>query len=184
MPKRRKKKTVRQYDLSPGALPAKLSDKFEGYVLVFCDASKKTYAGIAAILFAGNCSEPLAFAATTAMKGSNELELEAALFALHQANLQFPDQPIALFSDNQDTVVRLKNVRQHGIASDPFLSNRFANLNIHDALNRLSVNWIKSHSHCRGNALADQYAREVANQYAETTASQSDTFDYLLADIP
>jgi ribonuclease HI len=163
VPKRRKKKIARQYHQSPGALPSKLADKFDGKILVFSDASKKIHAGIAAILFASNSCAPLVFSATTPMLGSNELELEAVLFALRMAFFKFPDRNIALFSDNQDAVARLTNAQQHGIDSDPVLSNRFSELKIHGSLNQVSINWIKSHAYCRGNTLADQFARDAAN---------------------
>jgi ribonuclease HI len=162
VPKRRKKKIAHRHHLSPGALPAKLADKFTGEVLIFSDASKKTGAGIAAVLFLDNNSAPMTFMASRPMMGSNQLEFEAALFALSKAAREFPDRHLTLFSDNQDAVARLNNAKKLGIESDPELAMKFSELAIHSGLNHVEIHWIKSHTFCRGNILADQYAREAA----------------------
>ena len=94
--------------------------------------------------------------------GSNELELQAALFALEQARDLFPGQPLALFSDNQDAVVRLNQGKTHGLDQDPELHQMLGALDLVETLAHASVCWIKGHGSCRGNILADLHAAEAA----------------------
>lgn len=162
MAKRRKKKPAPPIHLSAGPLPTRLAERFAGCRLVFSDASQLRHGGLAAILFTATDGEPLVAARTVPVIGSNELELQAALFALEEANRQFPGQPFALFSDNQDAVTRLGRAKAQGQAQDAELTARFAGLDIDALLVAATIHWIKGHASCRGNALADQHARQAA----------------------
>jgi ribonuclease HI len=163
MPRRRKKKPVRVIYPSQGPLPLRLAPLYAGQLLVFSDASQKRHGGLAAVLFATPESETVVRTRTVAIMGSNELELQAALFALEQAQELFPDRPLALFSDNQDAVVRLNRGKTLGLDQDPELRQHVAEINLGDMLANASICWIKGHSSCRGNILADQYAVEAAS---------------------
>lgn len=162
MAKRRKKKVERVIHLSAGPLPAKIAERHTGCRLVFCDASQGRHGGLAAVLFADADSEPLVATRTVATIGSNELELQAALFGLEQASLHFPGQPVALFSDNQDAVTRLGRAKALGANQDGALVRMFADRDIDALLAHAAVYWVPGHSACRGNALADRQAREAA----------------------
>jgi len=162
MAKRRKKKPERLIHLSAGPLPPRLAGRFADCRLVFSDASQLRHGGLAAILFADADSEPLVATRTVPVIGSNELELQAALFGLEQAHLHFPGQAVALFSDNQDAVTRLGRAKAQGLVQDKGLAAMFAGLDIDTLLAHASINWVQGHAHCRGNALADRHARIAA----------------------
>jgi ribonuclease HI len=162
MAKRRKKKTERVIHLSVGPLPPRLAERHPGCRLVFSDASQLRHGGLAAVLFADADSEARVATRSVPASGSNELELQAALFALEQADLHFPGQPVALFSDNLDAVNRLAQAKALGMAQDAALVERFPGLDIDALLLNASVCWVQGHGRCRGNALADSHARAAA----------------------
>jgi ribonuclease HI len=133
------------------------------HLQVFSDASQKRHGGLAAILFATPDSETIARTRTVAITGSNELELQATLFALEQARLLFPGRPLALFSDNQDAVSRLNRGKTRGLDQDPELLHLLIALDLVEMLANASICWIKGHGSCRGNILADLHAAEAAS---------------------
>ena len=163
MAKRRKKKIERVIHLSAGPLPLRLAERFIEHRLIFSDASQLRHGGLAAVLFAHPDSAALIATRTVAVTGSNELELQAAVFGLEQANRHFPGEPAVLFSDNQDAVSRLNLAKTLGLAQDPELTGLFAGLDFGALLANAHIFWIKGHSSCRGNALADQHARIAAS---------------------
>lgn len=162
MARRRKKKTVRIIPLSAGPLPAKLAVRFADRPLVFCDASRLQHGGLAAVLFADEHGEPATASRRVALAGSNELELQAALFALSEARRHFPDRPFALFSDNRDAVDRLNRAKTAGLAQDPALAALLATADLAPLLAAVDICWVPGHASCRGNALADEGARMAA----------------------
>jgi ribonuclease HI len=162
MPKRRKKKIVRVIHPSPGPLPAKLAPLFAERLLLFSDASQKRHGGLAAVFFTTPESEAQVRTRTVALAGSNELELQAALFALEQARQLFPGRELALFSDNHDAVLRLNRARTLGLDHDTELGQMAGSRHLAETLANASINWIKGHGSCRGNILADQHAAEAA----------------------
>lgn len=162
MAKRRKKKAERVIHLSAGPLPPRLAERHAGCRLIFSDASQLRHGGLAAVLFVDADSAALVATATVPAIGSNELELQAALFALEQASRHFPGQPAALFSDNLDAVTRLGRAKAQGSAQDCVLVERFPGLDIDALLLTVDVCWIPGHGRCRGNALADLHARSAA----------------------
>lgn len=162
MPKRRKKKTVRIIYQSEGPLPAKFGDQYAGKLLVFSDASRKAQGGLAAILFDNTEAIPMVSSHSVPLAGSNTLELQAAVFALSQAAMNFPGRDLALFSDNQDAVTRLNQAKALGLEQDSLLSGMLLALNIPLNLDHASIHWIKGHASCRGNTLADHHAAEAA----------------------
>lgn len=162
MPKRRKKKAPHPQYLSAGPLPTRLAGQFVDHRLVFSDASQKRQGGLAAILFADPDSLPLIATRSVPLVGSNELELQAALFALKEAGKHFPGDLTALFSDNRDAVDRLGRARENGLDSDPELARMLFQLDM-DALPATTrFFWIRSHATCQGNALADFHAGQAA----------------------
>lgn len=162
MPKRRKRKTVRQQYLSAGPLPTRLAGQFDDHRLIFSDASQKRRGGLAAVLFADPDSLPVIATRSVPLVGSNELELQAVLFALEVARKHFPGEPTALFSDNRDAVDRLGRARENGLNADPELADMLLQLNM-DALPATThFFWIRSHATCLGNALADFHAGQAA----------------------
>ena len=171
MAKRRKKKNTPIVHLSAGPLPDALMLRFAGQRLVFTDASRLQHGGLAAILYATTDSEPTLNSRRVALVGSNELELQAAIFGLEQAGLHFPGQTIALFSDNQDAITRLNRAKQLGIEQDVLLAEYFPE--IAGRLSLVSFHWIKGHGRCRGNALADTQARLAAGARPEAWQSSS-----------
>ncbi|AXS80012.1 RNase H family protein [Dechloromonas sp. HYN0024] len=162
MPKRRKKKIVRVIHPSAGPLPARLTPLYVGQLLVFSDASQKRQGGLAAILFDDPDGEPLVESRSVPVTGSNELELQAALFAISEAGRHFPGRPFALFSDNQDAVIRLNRGKTEGLAQDPVLRGLVEASGLADSLKAATICWIKGHGSCRGNILADLHAAEAA----------------------
>lgn len=162
MSQRRPKKKPRPLYQSLGPLPDKFAGRFAGHVLVFSDASEKRHGGQAAVIFADHAGEPLIRQRTTQLIGSNEQELQAALFALHQAGERFPEARLALFSDNLDTVNRLHRAKKQGLAEDAELAQMLAERDIAHLLERAEITWIKAHSTCRGNSLADHHAALAA----------------------
>jgi ribonuclease HI len=162
MPRRRKKKPVRIIHQSVGPLPLRLAARFVDQLLVFSDASQKRHGGLAAVLFADPDAVPLIATRTVEAIGSNELELEAALFGLEQAHHHFPGQALTLFSDNLDTVTRLSRSRSLGLGQDPELAGMLAARDVTSMLERSAFCWVQGHASCRGNALADQHAAAAA----------------------
>ncbi|MDP2882385.1 MAG: RNase H family protein [Azonexus sp.] len=144
-------------------LPLRLAPLYAGHLQVFSDASQKRHGGLAAVLFATPDSEALVRTRAVPIIGSNELELQATLFALEQARDLFPDRPLALFSDNQDAVHRLNRSKTEGLEQDPELRQMLDALDLLETLAKASICWIKGHGSCRGNILADQHAAEAAS---------------------
>lgn len=161
MTRKPKKKLPPVYQ-SVGPLPLKLASQYLDQLLVFSDASRKTHGGLAAVLFGDADAEPLVATRSVPLTGSNELELMAALFALGQAAENFPGRQFALFSDNQDAVIRLNLAKAQGIVQDPDLANILPALDLEKSLALATIRWIKGHASCRGNTLADQYAGKSA----------------------
>ena len=162
MRKKLKKNAVRVIPQSAGPLPLKFASQYEGVVLVFSDASIKTHGGMAAVLFGKPESDPIVVTRTVPSIGSNELELQAALFGLLQAEQMFPDRHLALFTDNSDAAIRLTRAKELGLGQDKALAQIMPALDINKSLARASFRWLKGHSSCRGNTLADKYARDAA----------------------
>lgn len=162
MAKRRQKKPTRIIHLSVGPLPARISDRFTGYPLVFSDASKLRQGGLAAVLFLDENSEPLITTQSVPAAGSNALELEAALLGLAIAKTHCPDQAFVLFSDNQDAVARLNRAKHEGLAQDSLLAALPEAHLLAETLSAANIHWIPGHASCRGNALADAHARMAA----------------------
>ncbi|NTV71483.1 MAG: hypothetical protein HGA71_15210 [Azonexaceae bacterium] len=163
MPRRRKKKTVRIILPSAAPLPLRLAGQYGEQLQVFSDASQKRHGGLAAVLFATPDSEAVVRSRTVPIIGSNELELQAALFALEQARDLFPGRPLALFSDNQDAVLRLNRSKTEGLAQDPELQLMLDQQELVETLANASIRWIKGHGSCRGNILADLHAAKAAS---------------------
>ena len=161
MPRKKPKKKRVIYQ-SIGPLPARIEGRYVGQLLVFTDASNQRHGGLAAVLFDPEATEPLVEVCTIPSMGSNELELQALLFGLFQAERHFPARPLTLFSDNIDAVNRLLRAKALGIQQDEGLKAAFPGLNIDLALTMADFCWIKGHSFCRGNTLADMHAREAA----------------------
>ena len=162
MAKRRKKKVERIVHLSSGPLPERLLLRFPGHGLLFTDASRLRHGGLAAILYRTADAEPEIFTCSVPPIGSNELELQAAIFGLEQAARLLPGQRFALFSDNQDAITRLTRCKERGITQDEQLAALLPGRNLDALLQHATPNWIPGHGHCRGNALADQQARGAA----------------------
>ena len=162
MSKRRKKKLVPVIHQSVGPLPLRLAAQFVGRLLVFSDASQQRHGGLAAVLFDDQAGEPLVSTRTVPLIGSNELELQAALFALSEAARHFPGRPLSLFSDNQDAVTRLSRATTLGLAQDPVLAALCAESGIVATLADASIGWVRGHAGCRGNTLADLHAALAA----------------------
>lgn len=162
MAKRRKKKAAPLIHLSAGPLPPRLAERHAGCRLIFSDASQLRHGGLAAVLFADADSEAQVATRSVPVIGSNELELQAALFALEEVSRHFPGQPAALFSDNLDAITRLGRAKAQGSAQDGALVERFPGLDIDALLLTVEICWVPGHGRCRGNALADQHARSAA----------------------
>lgn len=162
MPRKRPKKAIRRYTPSPAPLPARLAPAFAGLLQVFSDASQRRHGGLAAVLFANAEAEPLVLTRTVAIQGSNELELQAALFALGQAREHFPGRPLALFSDNRDAIDRLDRAGRQGLATDPELAALLAPEDLAGMLALSTFHWVRAHASCRGNLLADRHAALAA----------------------
>ncbi len=160
--KRKAKPTPRFASLGP--LPEKISEEYQGQLLVFTDASKRRQAAIAAVLFPDQEGEPIVLTQQLPMMGSNELELQGVLFGLLKAQTLFPGRAVALFSDNQDAIARLNRAKTLGIEQDRALAVLFPGLLIEPILRLASFRWVKAHHYCRGNLLADAAAGEVAGQ--------------------
>jgi ribonuclease HI len=162
MPRKHQKKTVRHYTPSPAPLPVRLAPAFAGLLQVFSDASQRRHGGLAAVLFGSPEADPLVLTRTVALHGSNELELQAVLFALVQAREHFPGRPLALFSDNRDAIDRLKRACQQGLANDPQLAALLATDDLTPMLALSTFHWVRAHASCRGNLLADRQAALAA----------------------
>jgi ribonuclease HI len=163
MARKRKKKTIRVIYQSLGPLPIRLADQYAGQALVFSDASAKRHGGLAAVLFSNPEAEAIIATQTVPLDASNSLEFQAALFALSQASLHFSGRPFALFTDNLDAAERLKRAKLLGLAQDAELTRNLSQLGISDVFALATIGWVKGHSSCRGNTLADQYAGEAAS---------------------
>ena len=163
MPKRRKKKAPPPIRLSAGPLLDRLSLPFSGQLLVFTDASRQQHGGLAAVLYAPTEDQPRIATRSVPAIGSNELELQAAVFGLEQAAHHFPGTRAALFSDNQDAVNRLRRAKTTGSRQDPALCTSFPQHDLDSLLANISLNWIPGHARCRGNAVADEQARSAAS---------------------
>lgn len=161
MPRRKPKKKRLIYQ-SIGPLPARIEGRYAGQLLVFTDASKQKHGGLAALMFDPEVTEPLVETCSIPVMESNALELQALLFGLFQAERHFPARPLTVFSDNIDAVNRLLRAKKLGIKQDEGLKAVFPDLNIDLALTIADFRWIKGHSSCRGNTLADMHAREAA----------------------
>ena len=161
--RRKRKLAARVIHLSAGPLPDKIAGQFAGRLLVFSDASLKRQAAGAAVLFADQDSEPQVATRIFPAMGSNELELHAALFALWQVSQLFPAAAPALFSDNQDAVLRLQRAKVLGLTQDAALGLMLPELDLAAALASATLHWIPGHGSCRGNALADCHAAAAAN---------------------
>ena len=164
MAKHRKKKVAPTVHLSAGPLPERLALRFPDQALLFTDASRLRHGGLAAIIYRSADAEPDIFTRSVPLDGSNELELQAAIFGLQRAALLLPEQPFALFSDNQDAVVRLTRVKQSGAAQDPQLASLFPDTDFDTLLRHAVLSWVQGHGRCRGNALADEWAHMAAGK--------------------
>jgi ribonuclease HI len=162
--RRKAKKPEQPVRASTGPLPDRIAGEYPGKMLVFTDASKKHRAAVAAVLFPDQAGEPVVVTQSMPMIGSNELELQAVLFGLFQAQLSFPGRPLALFSDNQDAIVRLSRAKTLGLEQDPALPGVLPELEMEQALRLASFRWVKAHHYCRGNRLADECAGKLAGQ--------------------
>lgn len=162
MARRRKKKSPPLIHQSVGPLPVKIASLYLGQALVFSDASRKNHGGLAAVLFAASETAPLILTRCVDLIDSNQLELMAALFALQQTATHFPGQQFTLFSDNTDAVLRLNRAKALGPAADPALAKIWPGLDLENSLRLASFRWIRGHASCRGNTLADEYARKSA----------------------
>lgn len=162
MAKRRKQKPAPAVHLTEGPLPLRLASQYAGHLWVFSDASQQTHGGLAAVIFSEPDAPPAIVTRRVPVMGSNELELQAALFALLFAEQRFPGRHLALFTDNQDSVTRLTRAKAQGLAQDPKLADVVPELDIADALPRADFCWVKGHASCRGNALADEHAGKAA----------------------
>lgn len=163
MARRRKRKAPPPIHLSNGPLPQKLAERYAGHCLVFCDASLKQHGGLAAVLFHDEFSEPLVFSRTVPAEGSNELEMAAALLALAESLREYPDQPVALFSDNLVAMLRLDRAAiSGGLENDPELAKLLKQWAIKSLPEKTRYQWIPGHRNCRGNAIADEVARLAA----------------------
>jgi len=162
MAKHRKKKVAPTIHLSAGPLPERLALRFPDQALLFTDASRLRHGGLAAIIYRSADAEPDIFTRSVPLDGSNELELQAAIFGLQRAALLLPEQPFALFSDNQDALVRLTRVKQSGASQDQQLTSLFPDTDFDTLLRYASLSWVQGHGRCRGNALADEQARVAA----------------------
>lgn len=162
MTKRRKKKVAPTVHLSAGPLPERLALRFPDQALLFTDASRLRHGGLAAVIYRSAEAQPEIFTRSVSLDGSNELELQAAVFGLQQAARLLPEQSFALFSDNQDAIVRLTRVKQSGAAQDRQLASLFPDTDCDTLLRHASLSWVQGHGRCRGNALADEQARLAA----------------------
>lgn len=161
---KRKKKIQRTIFLSTGPLPTKIAEIYAEHLLIFSDASLLHQGGIAAVLFETPDTEPIIATKSVPITGSNELELQAAIFALQQGELLFPDRQAVLFTDNQDAQKRLNDCREQGFANDPALAQMFKTTGNETYFRNCTIKWIKGHSTCRGNDLADTHARIAATK--------------------
>ncbi|RIX42449.1 MAG: hypothetical protein D3M94_18075 [Rhodocyclales bacterium GT-UBC] len=162
MPRKRRKKVARPTYLSVGPLPERLMPKYADRLLVFSDASNRRQGGLAVVLFADVFAAPLVAVRSVPLQGSNELELQAALFALAEVVRRFPQRPFTLFSDNHDAVLRLQRAARDGLAQDQPLAAMFLHLGLGRLPDDCDIQWIRAHGTCRGNALADQHAARAA----------------------
>ena len=161
---KRKKKIQRTIFLSTGPLPSKIAEIYAEHLLIFSDASLLHQGGIAAVLFETPEAEPIIATKSVAITGSNELELEAAIFALQQGELLFPDRQAVLFTDNQDAEKRLNLYKEQGFSGDPALAQMISTTGNATPFRSCKIRWIKGHATCRGNNLADTHARIAATK--------------------
>lgn len=162
MAKRRKTKQAHIIHLSVGPLTERLAPRFAHQALLFTDASRLRHGGLAAVLYRMADAPMQAFTHSVALTGSNELELQAAVFGLQQAFRNIPGIPFGLFSDNQDAISRLSRAKRLGAMQDSELGRRFPEADLDALLLHATPHWVPGHGRCRGNAQADQYARLAA----------------------
>lgn len=172
MSRRRKKKPARLIPLSSGPLPLKFAGQFAACPLVFSDASRQEHGGLATVIYTSADLGPQILTRTVPAIGSNELELQAALMALDHMTRHFPGQAFALFSDNLDTVNRLCRLKIQCLPDAIITAHQAADA-LPLALNQATIIWIPGHAACRGNAVADLYARLAANASAVTKGATS-----------
>ena len=159
---RRKKKIQPPIFLSTGPLPSRIAGDYADYLLIFSDASLLHQGGMAAVLFETADADPIVATKSVPITGSNELELQAAIFALQQSEQLFPNRQSVLFTDNQDTEKRLNHAKVQSFAGDLALEQMFKAAEINSPLRNNTIKWIKGHGTCRGNNIADRYARIAA----------------------
>lgn len=164
MGRKRKAKKPQPVYLSTGPLPQRIAQNHTGRLLIFSDASQLKHGGLSAVLFETSHATPLISTRTVALAGSNELELQAAIFALEYAQQNFPDKPGSLFTDNQDAAKRLNQSKIYGFSDDPMLEQMLCGADLNNVLNNTTIHWIKGHGTCRGNSLADLNARVAASK--------------------
>ncbi|WP_434515108.1 hypothetical protein AB6Q56_21890 [Dechloromonas sp. ARDL1] len=162
MAKRRKKKPERIVHLSAGPLPERHAPRFANQALLFTDASRLRHGGLAAALYRTADATVQVFTRSVALTGSNELELQAAIFGLELAALHIPDTYFALFSDNQDAITRLTRAKRLDAPQDEQLGLLFPGVDLDALLQYATPVWVQGHGRCRGNALADWHARLAA----------------------
>lgn len=162
MSRRKPKKKIRVIYQSAGPLPQRIAHLYAGQLLVFTDASHQWHGGLAAVLFSSPEAEPIIETRTVPALGSNTLELHAVLFGLLQAEIHFPESPLTVFSDNLDAVNALKQAKTNGVQNLDALPAEFSLSIIEMVLSRAEFRWVKGHSYCRGNTLADLHAGNAA----------------------
>lgn len=165
---RKKKKPLRVIYPSAGPLPARIAALFDDKVLVFSDASLKKMGGLSAVFFQNHESSPQIFTRSVTATGSNELELQALVFAVQQSERLFSGSKRAFFSDNQDAVERIKQM-QNGIEVTQ-LKQMFGQISPNLNPQEITFHWIKAHGTCRGNLIADEQARLAAESLSSGTA--------------
>lgn len=165
---RKKKKPLRVTYPSAGPLPKRIAALFEDAILVFSDASLKKTGGLSAVFFQNQESPPQIFTRSVTATGSNELELQALIFAVQQSERLFAGSKRAFFSDNQDAVTRFKQL-QNGI-DNAELNQMFGHTSPILNAQEITFHWIKGHGTCRGNLIADEHARLTAESPLSGTA--------------
>lgn len=165
---RKKKKTLRVTYPSAGPLPARIATLFADCILVFSDASLKRMGGLSAVFFQTPDSSPQVCTRSVMATGSNELELQALVFAVQKSECLFAGSKRAFFSDNQDAVIRLKELQKSCNITEfqPLFGQSAPNLDPQE----INFHWIKGHGTCRGNLIADEHARLAAESLTSETA--------------
>lgn len=163
MARRRNRKPAAPIHLSAGPLPDRLMADFAGCRLLFTDASRLRHGGLSVVLYADTASEPAVLTRSVALDGSNQLEMQAAVFGLEQASRLYPGQSLALFSDNRDALTWLATIQLSPAGGpDEWGAAHFPGSDLRALLAHTTLHWVKGHGRCRGNALADRHARLAA----------------------